>query len=233
MGSNLEKESQVIKAFAVSLPHNHLGLNHSCRRSPVMRKALLISLSLFLALVGWGAVCADDGFYVIPAMRGNYAPVPKTGQTTSYVPRDDGDLEMGVPWPTPRLIDNGNGTVTDKLTGLVWTKNANVFGQTTWEESMLDASALQAGYGGLTDGSQAGDWRLPNRNELESLLDCGKHMPALPAGHPFTNVRQEYWTSSTYAQGEGYAWMVDLFFGRVSNLDKEEYCFMWCVRGGK
>jgi hypothetical protein len=49
-----------------------------------MRRVLLISLSLVLALVGWSAVCADDGFYVIPAMRGKYAPVPKTGQTVPY-----------------------------------------------------------------------------------------------------------------------------------------------------
>ncbi len=47
-----------------------------------MRRALLISLSLVLALVGWSTVCAEDGFYVIPAMKGKYAPVPKTGQTT-------------------------------------------------------------------------------------------------------------------------------------------------------
>jgi len=45
------------------------------------------------------------------------APVPKTGQTTSYASGDDGDLELGTAWPSPRFTDHGNGTVTDNLTG--------------------------------------------------------------------------------------------------------------------
>ncbi len=43
--------------------------------------------------------------------------VVKTGQTTSYRTGDDGDLEKGVAWPDTRFTDNGNGTVTDNLTG--------------------------------------------------------------------------------------------------------------------
>ena len=93
-----------------------------------MRRALLIFLSLILVLVGSSAVCAEDGFYVIPCMRGNYAPVPKTGQTTPYVAGDDGTLQKGVAWPAPRFTDNSNGTVTDKLTGLIWMKDAGVLG---------------------------------------------------------------------------------------------------------
>ena len=93
-----------------------------------MRRVLLIFLSLVLALVGWSTVCAEDGFYVIPTMKGNYAPVPKTGQTTSYGTGDDGALQKGVAWPTPRFTDNSNGTVTDNLTRLIWMKNANAFG---------------------------------------------------------------------------------------------------------
>jgi hypothetical protein len=54
-----------------------------------MRRVLVVFLSLVLALVGWSVAGADD-FFVIPAMRGNYAPVPKTGQTSSYGTRDRG-----------------------------------------------------------------------------------------------------------------------------------------------
>jgi len=64
-------------------------------------------------------------------MKGNYAPVPKTGQTTSYDTRDDGALEKGVAWPTPRFTDNNNGTITDNLTKLIWMKNAQAFGGRT------------------------------------------------------------------------------------------------------
>ena len=61
--------------------------------------------------------------------------VPKTGQTTcsdeSGVSRpctgtgEDGEHQKGVAWPNPRFTDNGDGTVTDNLTGLIWLKDAN------------------------------------------------------------------------------------------------------------
>ena len=54
--------------------------------------------------------------------------VPKTGQTTIYAAGDDGDLQKGIALPSPRFTDNGNGTVTDNLTGLIWLKNANCIG---------------------------------------------------------------------------------------------------------
>jgi hypothetical protein len=50
--------------------------------------------------------------------------VPKTGQTTFYALGDDGDLQMGIAWPEPRFTDNEDGTVTDNLNGLMWTKDA-------------------------------------------------------------------------------------------------------------
>jgi hypothetical protein len=58
------------------------------------------------------------------------APVPQTGQTASYAAGDDGDIQAGVPWPVPRFTDNGNGTVRDNLTGLIWLKNASCLGNT-------------------------------------------------------------------------------------------------------
>ena len=97
----------------------------------------------------------------------------------------DGDIQAGVPWPTPRFIDNGDGTVTDNLTGLVWLKNANPFGFRTWEQALTVCNSLASGSYGLTDGSAAGDWRLPNIKEIESLVDYGHVGPCLPAGHPF------------------------------------------------
>ena len=70
-------------------------------------------------------------------------------------------MKKGVAWPNPRFKDNGNGTVTDNLTRLIWLKNANAFGLRTWEQALSDANALASGSAGLTDGSKAGDWRLP------------------------------------------------------------------------
>ena len=91
-------------------------------------------------------------------------------------------------WPTPRFTDNNNGTVTDNLTGLIWTKNANGFLK-YWADALSLANSLKSGDAGLTDGSKAGDWRLPNLQELESLIDYGSNDPALPAGPPFKGVQ--------------------------------------------
>ena len=56
------------------------------------------------------------------------APVIWSGQMDSYATGDDGDLEKGVHWQVPRYTDNGDGTVIDTATGLIWLKNANSFG---------------------------------------------------------------------------------------------------------
>ena len=204
-----------------------------------MRRVLLIFLSLVLALVTWNTVGAEDGFYVIPVMKGKYAPVPKTGQTTPYAAGDDGTLQKGVPSPTPRFTDKGNGTVTDKLTGLIWTKNANIFGpNANFESAMILAATLEDGpIWGLTDKSRKGDWRLPNLRELQSLVDYERYGPPLPAGNPFTEVQQAYyWTSTTDATYDKRAWLVDFYAGRWYPYDKTYSTVggaaVWCVRGG-
>ena len=105
--------------------------------------------------------------------------IPKTGQTDSRGGSDDGDLQKGVAWPNPRFTDNGNGTVSDNLTGLIWLKNANCFGQNQKNGAISASNMLKDNDCGLSDGSSSGDWRLPNRFELESLLDLGFESPAL------------------------------------------------------
>jgi hypothetical protein len=194
----------------------------------------LISLSLVLALVGWTTVCAEDGFYVISGQKRNHAPVPKTGQTTPSAAGDDGTWQKGVASPTPRFTDNGNGTVTDKLTGLIWMRNANAFGAQTWADALSAANGLADSSGDLSDGSKAGDWRLPNVRELQSLVDYCRWNPALPAGHPFTNVVSSYyWSSTSYASDPSTTvWVVYFFDGYVYSNDQSSNCHVWCVRGG-
>jgi len=208
-----------------------------------MRRALLIFLSLVLALIGWSAVCAQD-FYVVPVIKGKYAPVPKTGQTTKYFTGDDGGWEKGVAWPTPRFTDNGNGTVTDNFTGLIWMQNANAFGLRTWADALTAANGLKSGDAGtdLTDGSKAGDWRLPNLRELQSLIAYQFYNPALPntlgtgkwaAADPFNGVQSSYyWSSTTYTNHATYAWSVGFAAGGVISDEKINTCRVWCVRGG-
>jgi hypothetical protein len=206
-----------------------------------MKRVLLIFLSLVLALVGGSAACAEDGFYVIGG-GGKSALLPKTGQTTSYGTGDDGDLEKGVAWPTPRFTNNNNGTITDNLTKLIWMKDAQAFGLRTWAQALSDANGLQAGYGGLTDGSKAGDWRLPNLRELQSLISYAFNSPALPntlgtgkwtEGNPFLHVIPDYyWSSSTFRRYTPDAWVLNFDDGNAEGYDKSYTSYVWCVRGG-
>ncbi len=162
------------------------------------------------------------------------APAPKTGQTTSYATGDDGDLERGVAWPSPRFTDNSDGTVTDNLTGLIWLQNANCWGTQTWANALSNANGLVDGSCGLTDGSVASDWRLPNVRELFSLLDFSQLNPALPSGIPFTDVQSNYyWTSTTVAGSESGAWQVSLDDSYVGATNKTSPRDVWPVRGGQ
>ena len=175
-----------------------------------------------------------EGYPCVPP-----APVPKTGSTIDDTTGEDGDLQKGVAWPNPRFTDNGDETVTDNLTGLMWTKDANLpSGTKTWTEALDYVDGMNAGAGtyGYTD------WRLPNRFELESLLHLEVCNPAMPntAGtgkwtedDPFTNVHSYYyWSSTTYADDTFYAWSVGMYHGGVSFNVKSYSSYVWPVRGG-
>jgi hypothetical protein len=146
---------------------------------------------------------------------------------------------MGVPWPSPRFVDNGNGTISDNLTGLVWLKNSNCFGRRQWTTALTNANTLASGACGLTDGSAAGDWRLPNKNELKSLVNRRQPNPAAWLNSVgFTGVDtstngysyEYYWTSSTQ-NNTAYAWTSHFGLGVSTYHDKGYNMYMWPVRG--
>ena len=124
----------------------------------------------------------------------------KTGQTNIFATGDDGDLQKGPVWPNPRFTDNLNGTITDNLTGLIWLKNTTCLGLLLWANAFTVINGLADGHisCGLSDGSAAGAWRMPNRNEYISLIDSSNYKPPLPSGHPFLNVQNyQYWSSTS------------------------------------
>lgn len=152
--------------------------------------------------------------------------LPKTGQTISYVKGDDGEIQAGVAWPNPRFIDNGNGTVTDDLTGLMWSKNADLAkGAVSYSQSDYHFQSLPGGYS---------NWRLPSIYELESLVDISQADPALPPNHPFINVSPGlYWTSTDIAssQYEGAVAVIDFSNGAVYLTGQNShYAFILGVR---
>jgi hypothetical protein len=195
--------------------------------------------------LGDGRLSSEDKSASHPfwAVRGNStgpAAVWRTGQTTVFRTGDDGNLQAGVAWPWPRLIESADGTVLDVLTGLTWPTNANCFGLRRFYEALEDAAGLASGECGLTDGSTAGNWRLPNRVELRSLLDFSEYMPMLPDGHPFTGVdadayADKYWTSTTDSEDRRNSWYVSFSDGRQDGWWKTApwTAYVWPVRGGR
>jgi len=169
--------------------------------------------------------------------------LPRSGQTASYGSGDDGAVLAGLSSPSPRFTA-ANGTVTDNLTGLVWLQNANcketvggvarANGYLAWANALTWSNSLASGKCGLTDGSSVGHWRLPTRKELQTLMDVSRSEPALPAGHPFTNVLiNRYWSSTTYAGSTTFSWFVSLFDGMVDSDDKTANNYVWPVSGGQ
>ena len=179
---------------------------------------------------------------------------PKTGQTPT-VPLNpapagsDGALQKGAAWPAPRFADNDDGTVTDNLTGLVWLKKANYIGtdytgfdadgRVTWQQALDFVAGMNVGtYGNFGQT----DWRLPNVQEMLSLIAWQYYSPALADtagtaqwtdGDPFTGVQSSYyWSSTTNAPNTDVAWFVSLYDGAVASYVKTYTYYVWPVRGG-
>jgi len=194
--------------------------------------------------------------------------LPRTGQNTCYNAvgviidcantGQDGDKQTGTAWPDPRFMDNKDGTVTDNLTGLIWLKDANCTdtaggivresGLLDWPSALTWSNSLKNGTCGLTDNSTIGDWRLPNINELRSLINYSRHDPGLSSGHPFLNVQSVwYWSSTTNPAYTSGAYNVGLSRGSI-HVNKKLYSApgtsrvgtkassilgVWPVRGGR
>jgi len=164
--------------------------------------------------------------------------VPKTCQTASYSNHNDGYNQKGVPWPNLRFacydsdhagVDCAEAdaiVVTDNLTGLMWTKNANLDGLKNWATALSYCNDLD--YGGYRD------WRLPNAKELFSLIDMGRTCPALPSGHPFVNIQPSYsWYSTPSGSGSAYAWRVDPMAGYVYITGMASTDYVWPACAGQ
>jgi hypothetical protein len=196
-----------------------------------------------------GGIQFPDGTVQMTAMVGR-TPLPETGLTGCWdsdgILRpcagtgEDGEFRAGVAWPTPRFTDNGNGTVTDNLTGLTWLRDANCpAGTKTWQEALDWVGSLNTTSVACTDYTAMTftDWQLPNIRELTSLIDYGQGgQPMLPEGHPFLEVKvlgESYWSSSSYAPSLSSAWYQRFGLGNVASQGKVELKIVWPVRGGQ
>jgi hypothetical protein len=165
--------------------------------------------------------------------------LPESGQKTCFdevgksiacpSSGQDGALREGAPWPKPRFVEE-DYSVTDRLTGLMWTKDAGALSEPAdWCSAFGFVDRLNEARPWGYD-----DWRLPNIRELESLLDMDRHSPALPAGHPFEGIGPSYWSSTTSTYDPRYAWVLHMEDGAVGvGYKNQPFCFLWAVRGGR
>jgi hypothetical protein len=120
------------------------------------------------------------------------------------------------------FVDNGNGTVTDTFTGLMWQQDAQ--NDYTWDQALSYCENLIL--------ANHTDWRLPDVNELQSLVDYSKCNPSIDPVFP--NIMSGcYWSSTTYADRPLGAWYVCFGEGFVLEFDKSPYGdYVRAVRGG-
>ena len=195
----------------------------------------------------WSAAVIMSLLLISSLAHAGTVDLPQTGQTKCYNTSgteisctdtgQDGDLRKGVEWPYPRFMNNGDGTVTDNLTGLIWTQNAGTptvgscaGGYKTWQGALDYVTCLNSmNYLGHSD------WRLPNVNELESLINADEPNSATwLTDQGFIGVQSSvYWSSSSYASYTVSVWIVHMWHGDVYNYYKTSNCYVWPVRSGQ
>jgi hypothetical protein len=136
--------------------------------------------------------------------------------------------------------DNGDGTVTDNNTGLMWQKEGDGSIYNWYQASgTYDASynpTSQDACGSLDLGSYP-DWRLPTKKELMSIVNYAIPYPGPTIEPVFSNTISYYWASTTLADNPSYAWIVNFLEGSVYNTNINDidnaYFYVRCVRGGQ
>lgn len=177
--------------------------------------------------VGYGLKASNRYLWPVRSTTSGSVALPKTGQTTSYVSGDDGYLEIGTAWPTTRFLDNNNQTVSDTLTGLMWTKNSNL-SSGNWQQALDYVAGMNSG---TNPNLGHTDWRLPNIHEIRSLISLGNIFPALSSGHPFTGVSSSvYWSSTTYQYSLTAAWTSQVWSATKYFTGKTASAVIWPVR---
>lgn len=194
---------------------------------------------------GSGETTIDEIVYVVGGALGKCShkttvPLLATGSTVSYGEGSDGEVQAGIPLS---YRDNGDGTVTDLNTGLMWEKKDDSGGihdrdnGYTWSLGgvAMDGTLVTEFLNTLNGADGTGDcfagycdWRIPNVRELHSIVDFERGNPPVDAVfHRLTcngcsdvtsaecscNSTVYYWTSTTHVEAPNGAWFVSFFSG--------------------
>lgn len=164
--------------------------------------------------------------YVGTTMRGNptvfgvnfadgrikgYPKVSPRGEMREFVRYVRGNPKYGV----NDFADNGDGTVTDRATGLTW-QRADSGKPMNWKEALAYAAGLRL--------AGQSDWRLPNAKELQSLIDYtrapdaaspARRAAAISPVFSVSTPESWYWTSTTHLENRSCGFAVYLCFGQA------------------
>jgi hypothetical protein len=121
--------------------------------------------------------------------------------------------------PDERFVDNGDGTVTDRCTLLMWEKEPS-----THPLPLAPAN----GHCWKLEKANYEDWRLPKRVELQSIVDYTKREPA--SNPVFAGANGGFWSSAPAATDINRAWYVSFILGEVKSDIKADVHGVRCVR---
>lgn len=179
----------------------------------------------------------------------NPSRLPASGQLVSYRAGDDGAVRAGA---SLQYADNGDGTITDLNTGLMWEKLSDDGTIHDRDTSYTWTQAFDVKIAALNAASFAGygDWRLPNVKELQSIIAYSMAAITRPAVDPVFDTGcvaacsvltcscaasesgAFFWTSTTVATDSSHAWVVYFHAGDVYDQSKDAAHFVRAVRGG-
>jgi len=195
------------------------------------------AFGVYMVLTGYLASPSGygSGYDIEAIFEGEFVErdLPDTGIELCY------NMSEAIPCPAPgdafygqdaqyvmnpmSLTDNGDGTVTDNVTELMWQQeDEDITG--TWYEAIDYCEALTLA--GHTD------WKLPDEYELQSIANYGHYDPAIDTVY-FPGTFSNYWSSSTSARDIDYAWFVSSQSGMDNTINKTStsYKYVRCVRG--
>lgn len=211
-----------------------------------------------LLVVGGLTGCGEETQIAAAAAVANGPPARplQTGQTACYdasgkrdntIPcagsGQDAVTQTGV---AHRYIDNRDGTISDASTGLMWERKDQGGGINDEGNVYTWSDAVTLFITGLNNARFAGhsDWRVPNLNELLSIVDYGTWAPAIDAVFntnctpscmvtPCSCTKGEfYWSSTTYQPRPSDVWGVTFGDGGMNTLWKSDTFHIRAVRGG-
>jgi hypothetical protein len=156
-----------------------------------MRKEQKILLIL-VVIAAYVAVCL---FAPELVLAGDLEPSASPGSTMKTLDQIPPTWSQIIPASERFELVMDGVAVLDKETGLVWARDACASGYITWQNAIQYCRMRSLG-------NRLG-WRLPTVEEMASLVDTTESMPALPSGHPFTNVASYLYWSITEHESDG------------------------------